>query len=275
MNEGVALSEPTSWSPSTDTQPSALGSLPLVKWAMRLKRGAVHVRGELPAPISLPLGAGLLVVPAGAVEAELQFVGGPIPWIAGVSVRAAGLEVVTLDARCTGERVRVDPDALWVDAERLDGLGEVHTGRLMERLVAEIGSVAVSARAEPDGDLLLKLGGGVEVVIPEGILLTVSGASVGPSHELQLCEPLTVGFGGEGLRLSHEQFRWLSRLATVRLGRATLHPDGSVALEGRGPRHVEIAMRAPLQRASARISDMVRRSPHFSPLRAFLKRGGP
>lgn len=250
---------------------SALGSLPLVKWAMRLRRGRVELAGHLVDAVRLPLGEEASVaISAGPVAAEVEFVGGAVPMLSRVCIVAEGLAVGT----AAGRSLEIAAGAVLVDGVAVE-IPEPPLGTVAEALLEKLGDVAVSATAEPDGDIALRIGHGIEVIVPNGVPLTVRGASHGDASALRLSEPLVVGFGGEGLRLSHEQFRWLARLSVVRLGRATLHPDGSVALEGRGGRTAELAMRAPLQKASARLSDLVRRSPGFHRVRAFLKHGDP
>jgi hypothetical protein len=251
--------------------PTQLGALPLARWATRLLRGTVEMRGNVHAAVDLPFGNDVLRLPAGPLSLQLGFVGGPEPWISRLVLTATGLEV---PGGWRGDRLLVVGDAAAIDETTRARLGaSLHIGTLARTLLDHVGDVSVQARAEPDGDLLLRLGGGVEAIVPSGVLLTASGATTGPASDLQLSEPLVVDFGGEGLRFSHEQFRWLARLAVVRLGSATLHPDGSVALEGAGSGTVDVAMRAPLQRASARLSDLVRKSPQFGRVRSFLKRG--
>jgi hypothetical protein len=254
-------------------QTSSLGSLPLVKWASRMHRGSIALRGTLPEPFELEFLGVSLSFPAGPLSAELSYEGGPTPWVRRLQIGFGAAVHARSDAAVfSGARLEADADGVRLDEAQVAPLdAAVGLGPLLRGLVDRLAHVWVSARAEPDGELLLQLGHGVQVHIPEGVVLTVQGASQGPATELLLCEPLVVGFGGDGLRLSHDQFRMLSRLASVRLVSATLHPDGRVALEGHATRGVDVALRAPLHRASARLSELVRRSPHFKRVRAFLK----
>jgi hypothetical protein len=245
---------------------SVLATLPLVRWAARLQRGTVVLRGHLDGEVDLPLG-GHRFAAEGPLALEFDFVGGRAPSIGRVVVSGeVGLigPVELIGRRLEiGRQANLDGGAVpWLSRERI--------GPFIAALVDHLDHLRIAARGEPDGDLLVRLGHGVEVAVPAGVPLTISGATTGPAAALQLSEPLVVRFGGEGLRISHDAFRAFSRLACVRLSRATLHPDGSVALES-GPRVVDAALKAPLQRASARLSEIVRRSPKFSRVRTFLK----
>jgi hypothetical protein len=249
---------------------SALASLPLARWATRLRGGRVELAGRVPSDLIAACGAAEVRLCAGEVSAVVDFVGGPAAALTRVVVVAR--EGLSLGA-IGGFRLELGSGCGAIDGEPLaePGLPDV-LGPFVTALLDRLADVAVSATAEPDGDIALRMGHGIEVIVPDGMPLTVRGASHGSPAALRLSEPLTVGFGGEGLRLSHEQFRFLARLSVVRLGRATLHPDGSVALEGRGGLGAELA-RAPLQKASDRLSELVRRSPGFHRVRAFLKHG--
>lgn len=257
--------------PDEPAPPSALATLPLVKWATRLRRGTVEVWGRVVNDCTFPLGDRVLALPAGPIRVHAAWVGGESPRIVRCEVEGDGLR---LDGE-VGRLVAGTDDTLTLDDRELPVAERHRLARLMEAMMAAVGDVRVEARAEPDGELLLQVGLGVRVTIPPGVMLTVTGASVGPPDQLQLCEPLNVGFGGEGLRLTHDQFRWLARLAAIRLQRATLNPDGTIDLEGRAARGVDMAVRAPLQRVSAGLSHLVRHSPKFKRVRSFLKHAGP
>lgn len=213
--------------------PSALSQLPLRAWARRLQSGHVVLRGQLRAPVE----CGDVIVAPGRVEVRFRFVGGS-------AARIVAMEV--------GELV-------W-----LDDAAHLH----LVALLAQLDDTEVTARALPAGDISVRLGLGVAVVVPAGIELTVETATRGPAASPHLSRPLDMRFGGEGLKLSHEA-RWLSRLAEVRLGGASLDPDGRVHLEGQGGRLSEFAVLGPLQKASYHLSNVVLRSPL---IRAFLKR---
>jgi hypothetical protein len=242
---------------------SALGTLPFTRWVRRLRHGHARVRGRCLGEVAIPTGDAALTVRPGPVELALTFEGGEHPVIGRVEVHGA----LAIGA-ATGRSLVLTEGELVLDGV---SVGRAAPGPVVQALIEHVADVALDARAEPDGDLVLDLGHGVQVQIPGGVLLTVAGATVGLPADLRLCEPLVVGFGGEGLRLNHDTFRLLSRLANIRLAGATLHPDGSVALEGRAARGVDLALRGGLQKASVRLSDMVRGSPKFGKVRAFLK----
>lgn len=170
----------------------------------------------------------------GPVAIRFDFVGGERPEVLRASVNG----------------VAVDPDDALFD------------------LVDLLHDPSVRAAARPDGDLLIRLALGVEIVIPEHTELRLSGATAGPPHAPLLTDALALSFGGEGLRLSHG-VRWVARLAELRLAEARLHPDGAVSLDARGSnRASDLALRLPLGRAAASLTELVRRSPR---IRAFLR----
>jgi len=80
-----------------------------------------------------------------------------------------------------------------------------------------------------------------------------------------------VSTGDAWLRISKGHLGYLSRLARVRIRRATLHPDGSVAIEGGGRRGLDRAVRRGLLEASAQLSNLVKSAPQFSGIREFLE----
>ncbi len=142
--------------------------------------------------------------------------------------------------------------------------------REAEELMRGLANPTVEALAVPDGDLWMRFGGGMEVLIPAGSVLEVTGAAVGPPDDLKLTEPLVVSIDDAWLRLSHNRLRFLSSLARVRISKAVLHPDGSVNLEGGARLGLNRAVRGGLVRASERLSTLVRSAPQFSMVRAFL-----
>jgi hypothetical protein len=100
--------------------------------------------------------------------------------------------------------------------------------------------------------------------------LEFTSVAVGPAADLKLDRPLVVSVGNAWVCLSHDRLRFLSSLARVRISKAVLHPDGSVALEGGARRGLDRAARGGLNRASERLSNLVKSAPQFSMVRAFL-----
>lgn len=143
-------------------------------------------------------------------------------------------------------------------------------GWLLTRLMDHLADVEVEAYACADADVCLRFGGGLDVWLPGGQQLTMHGATRGPVDAARLSSPWVVSVPGAAVRASHAQLRWVSALAKVRVDRATLHPDGSVHLEGRGRGGLDRVVRGGLQQASARLSGLVRTSPRFASVRAFL-----
>ena len=231
-----------------------------------MHHGVVELSGRLSSGVAVRAGDRQVLVPACALRVEVAFTGGPEPRIDVVGFDAEGMAV---DGQATAAVV------LCADADGAEGEALHVDGKALQQLMLDVlerfSDVSMVARAEPEGELVLHLGQGVRVHVPRGAVLELSGATAGGSTDLVLSEPLVVAFGGEGLRLSHEQFKFLSRLASVRLSQATLHPDGSVDLEGHGSRWIDVALRVPLAKASTRLSDLIRQSPNFHRLRAFLR----
>lgn len=201
-----------------------------MKWAARLRGGTVCLSGTLACAVG--------PIPAGPAVVVFDFVGGHEPRIA---------------------RMRI-------------GDREVPVQHAVDTLVAVVDALhdaTIDATATPDGDLLVRLALGVEVVIPASTKLRVHGAAVGSPSEPVLDRSLVLEFDGDGLKLSHE-VRWVARLAQIRLGRAALHPDGAVALEARASsRTGDLALKMPLHRAASHLTDLVRRSPK---VRSFLRK---
>jgi len=180
------------------------------------------------------------------------------------------LAVEAADGAVEGHRLVLYEQKIFVDGVEVARQGErVGAGRLLGALVARMADVDGEAWAEPDGEVVIDVGG-MEARVPRGVLLTVNGAAKGPADGLVLSRPVEIGFGGDGLRLQHERLEWLSRLAGMRIARATVHPDGSVALEGRGAPGFDVAVRGSLRTASAGLSAFLRRSPG---VRRFLRPG--
>lgn len=249
----------------------ALRSLPLVTWAKRMQRGTFSLRGRLCESFLADHPEFELKIAAGEVAGEIAFEGGPDPRICRVQLEG-GLAARVGAQRAEGTRASFVQGALFVDEKLLatgpfDGVGGV-----LATMLDSLADVSVVGWAEPDGDLLLHLGYGLQASLPEGNAVQVQATARGPADGLVLSEPLEIRFGSEGLRLSNEQFRLLSRLAGARLSRLKLHPDGTVTLEGQASRTLELAIGGPLQRAGAKLSDLVRTSPKMNRYRRFLKK---
>lgn len=245
----------------------ALMGLPLSEWAARLRWARVTLSGRV-ADLTLTLGGQPIVVEAGPIGIDAAFTGGHAPCLRRAEVRGA----IALGGRSGGVLVLegggivLDGDTLPLAAER------VGAGRMLASLVRCVADARVQAEADPDGDVVVQLGGGIEVALAEGVGLTLRAATLGPPDALQLCAPVELGFGGDGMRLSHDGLRFLSRLASVKIERAMLHPDGSVDLQGSGRPGLDRAVRGGLHTASASLSTLVRRSPRFRRVRDLLTR---
>jgi len=249
------------------TRQTLLG-LPVDAWARRMKRGALSLRGRV-GGLDLEVGGLPLRVDRGRLELTADFTGGEQPLLRRLVVRGSiSLTPVGRAPVRGGELVLHDQRIHLDEAEFSRAADGVGSGRLLAGLVGAMGDVELRARAEPDGDVLLQMGHGVEVAIADGALLTVRGATRGPADRLVLSRPLEIGFGGEGIRLNHGQLRWLSRLAQVSIAGATLHPDGSVDLEGHAAPGFNTAVKGGLYTASAKLSSLIRRSPG---IRRFLR----
>lgn len=254
-------------SPEAFARRTLLG-LPATEWARRMRRGGLRLTGRVEA-CTLSVGGWPLEVDAGAVTVRAEFRGGPAPVLERVEVHGS-LGVDAAGGCVPGHRLVLYEQKIFVDGVEVPRLGDrVGAGRLFGALVGVMSDVDGEAWAEPDGEVVLDVGG-IEARVPRGVLLTVNGAARGPSDGLVLCRPVEIGFGGDGLRLQHERLEWLSRLAGLRIARATVHPDGSVALEGRGAPGFDVAVRGSLRTASAGLSAFLRRSPG---VRRFLRPG--
>jgi hypothetical protein len=242
--------------------------LPVNAWARRMKQGALSMRGRV-GGLDLEVGGLPLRVDRGWVELAADFTGGMEPTLRQLVVRGSMALAPGGRSPVRGEELLLRDQRIHLDdIEYPRAANGVGSGRLLAGLVAGMGDVELRARAEPDGDVLLQMGHGLEVAIAHGALLTVRGATRGPADGLVLSRPLEIGFGGEGIRLDHEHLRWLSRLAKVRIAGATLHPDGSVDLDGRAAPGFNTAVQGGLYTASAKLSSLIRRSPG---IRRFLR----
>lgn len=242
---------------------SLLG-LPVIEWARQFQGGAVTLTGHVEGGV-LPVGGRSLRVEQGPLRIEAEFRGGPTP----VLERLVVVGQLRLGQRA-GRRLVLHEQRMHLDGSAVDTPGApLGAGALLAALVRRLGDVEATARGEPDGDVRVRLGHGIQVRIGDGVPLIIEGAARGPADGLCLCRPLEIRFGGDGIRLAHEQLGWLSRLARVRVEGARLHPDGSVDLRGGAVRGLDRAVQAGLTTASRRLSSLVRSSPG---IRRFLRR---
>lgn len=206
---------------------------------------------------------GRLRLDAGPVAGRLEWVGGPLPAIEAAAVDADGL---CLDG-CSGTTLAVGPGLATLDGK---STSMVRMDRVFDELIDHLHDLAVRAEATSERELLVKIAKGVEATLPAHERVVVKGVTLGTPTEPLLDAPLVVTVGGTGVRVSHRRLQWLSSLARVRLVEATLHPDGKVALQGDA---LGRRMRG-LQRVSDRLSEVVRQSPKFARVRAFLRPHG-
>ncbi len=240
-------------------------ALPLVRWASRFREGTVELTGHLREPCRVDVAGREVAFPAGLVSARLDFLGGPPPALLAAAVDAPGLvldEVAGATLASAGGTCTLD--GLPVPDLAMD--------LLLDALLDHLHDLSAEVAAWPDRDLVVKLSGGVEASVRAGDVVTVRGVTAGAPHGPLLDAPLTVTVGGAGLKVSHEKLRWLAALAQVRIQEASLHPDGKVDLQGeaRGGLH---RVGGGLQRVSERLSEVVRDSPRFARIRAFLRTG--
>jgi hypothetical protein len=207
---------------------------------------------------------GALGMEEGPLELAFTFTGGASPHIEEVALLGA----LTVDER-TGTALDVNADGVLLDGERM--AVDLPTDLLVEAVVARLADVAIWIEVVPDGELLVKFQHGVQAVLNASAVVTLTGAASGPPDNLTLSRAVEMAVDGEGLRLSHRRFRRLSSLASLRLEGASLLPDGEVRLRGGASRGIDRVVRGGLEQASARLSDLVRRSPRFARVRSFLK----
>lgn len=232
-----------------------------MRWATRFRGGAVRIAGRTEGG---PLGDDLWLEP-GEVELALNFVGGARPEI---------VELALIGGIRVGERIG---SALDLDATQrlLDGDPvdlSTPADRIAEQLVATLHDVSARVDLLPDGDLLVKFQHGVQAMLSAKAVVSVEGTANGPPSALRLSRPLVMAVDGDGMRISHERFHRLASLASVRIEGASLHPDGEVRLRGVAHAVLDRVVQGGLDRASQRLSDLVRRSPRFARVRSFLAR---
>ena len=197
----------------------------------------------------------------GNLHIRFRFRGGREPAIEEATVMAVVHgESCTLEA--SGDGVRLDGRLLSAEPMAL--------AAAIESLAAVAHDPDVRARAMPRGEVVVRFVHGVSFTIPERHTITVHGAAEGPPDQLKLARSLVFSVEGAGIRLEHRQMRWLASLAGIRVTRAMLHPDGSIDLHGGARPGLERAVRGGLLQASAGLSRLVRNSPDYHRVRAFL-----
>ena len=222
-------------------------SLPVARWARDVGPGTVRVSGVLRERLQ----EGPLVADAGPIVVELVFHGGTparLRW-----VRISG--PVELGGRS-------------LDGQQIDDESDMD---VIIGMVSRLSDPDVEARAQPARALDLRLAEGLHLALEPSVVVTVSAAAEGVAGALRLTRPLVVGFGGDGVRVSHLGHRRLSRLASARLHRFSLAPDGRVRFEGAGARPLNVAVRGGFSTASVKVTRLVRRGERFRSLRAFLR----
>lgn len=245
------------------SDPNAVRSLPLVSWAARFRDGRVDFTGRLVEAIEVEVDGVPVVLGAGPVCGRVDFEGNGAPALLAAALDARRVVVRGVEGRTLAAAADVvDLDGTPLDPLRMD--------LLIEALLDHLHDLAVEIAAWPGQELLVKLAGGVEATVGATDVVTLKGATVGPPGQPLLDAPLVCTVGGAGLRVSHKKLRWLSTLAMVRIQEASLHPCGRVDLQADTPAGLHRLGRG-LDRVSARLSEVVRRSPRFARVRAFLR----
>lgn len=242
---------------------NVLRDLPLVRWASRFQRGTVEFTGVLQLPFDEDIAGRRVRIGCGPVAGRLEFIGGPRPAVLAAAVDGPDLH---LDA-VAGHTLAAGPEHATVDDHAIP---LPRMDLLLDALLDHLHDLAVEAEAHTDRDLIVKLSHGVEATLPADEVVSVRGSTFGPPAQPLLDAPLVVTVGGTGVRVSHRRMQWLSSLARLSLQEATLHPDGKVALQAQGRGGLQ-RVGGGLQRVSDRLSEVVRRSPRFARVRAFLR----
>ena len=209
-----------------------------------------------------------LEVEAGPLELAFTFEGGEEPLIL-----ALALEGSLVRSGAAGTSLDADAEGTTLDGARHDH--PVRLDKLLEAVLHGLSDVDAWTEVIPRGELLVKFQHGVQVAVAADAVVRAEGSAEGRPGSLRLSRPLILSVGGEGLRLSHRRFRRLASLADIRIEGATLHPDGEVRLRGGANTALDRVVRGGLKRASARLSELVRRSPRFARVRRFLANTEP
>ncbi len=241
---------------------SLVRKLPLVRWASRFRHGTVRLTGRVSQAVTLPSDPELAIGP-GPVSVSLRFEGGGPPRIVSGALRG----VVSI-AGVAGRRLEWTGVAVELDGRSISISG---VPRALDTLLDHLHDLGLDVEAQPAGELLVKVGHGVRATVPPCGVVTLRGTSVGPPGSLRLAGPVSARVGGEGVAIGHDRLPWLLALAKVRIGAATLQPDGEVALTGRGRRALRPIVGKGLRSVSGRISVVVRHSPRFERVRTFLR----
>lgn len=222
---------------------SLLRSLPLARWTERLLEGRVELKGSVLEPCRLQAGTTTLDLVPGPVEAVLTFDGGTTP------------RITHLQIRCGDDTTTVSE----------------HATDIAQALLDQLHDLALDIQVRTDGEVVVELGNGLNATLADGGAITLRAAAQGTPAAPRLAAPLQVDVADHGIRVTHGRAPGLSRVARVRVHRFALHPDGSVHLDGAGRGMLDFAVSTGLRRASDRLSALVRDSPRFERLRAFLR----
>ena len=238
---------------------NTLVGLPFVRWCRRFREGTVRLRGTVVEPVVYEQ-----LTVCGPVELVFAFRGGEAPCIVELALSGelvwgglAGSALVANDSACALDEAELE--------------GTIRRDLLAQAVLRGLSDVTAWTEVVPDGEVVVKFQHGVQATISAEAVLTVHGRALGPPTALRLTEPLVMEVDGEGVRLSHQRFHRLASLARLRIEGATLHPDGEVRLKGGANGQLDRLVRGGLHRASARLSDLVRRSPNFARVRRFLQ----
>lgn len=235
--------------------------MPIARWARRFVTGTAELCGRLDEAVE----AGGARIERGPVWVHVEFAGGETPRV--LRARVSG-RVVDVARSRVGAELEATESGWAVDGFDVES---AETGACLAAFLDRLHDVELQARAWPDGELMVSFASGMTIAVPSGRAVVVSGATAGPPAELRLSAPLRLAVEGEGVQMTLGRTRWLSRAARVRILEAQLHPDGSVALSAGSHRVIDHAVRAGLKTASITLSQLVRRSPRFARVRAFLK----
>jgi hypothetical protein len=210
----------------------------------------------------------LVRIAPGPVTLIGQFLGKADPRISSFEIRASRLDCPNGEL---GARVHLSPRQLrWATGE-LAWLQPIPLHELGYACLGALSDIRFGFRAHADAPWLLKLGGGLSLDIRREALVELRGATRGDASQIRLCEPVEIRCADVTVQLGSGQFRALSRLAKVKLTGATLHPDGSVDLQGGSRRVLDRAIQGGLSRASRGISSFVRQNVR---MRRFLSSAG-